>query len=104
MSVKALLAILSLPLLLVLSSCGDSDDPTRGIRKGTQVVYCWKKSAKRGDVYGIKRPVWLSDKSENTITLRPLDGIDVVFSKSDIEWMEKAKDRKRMPKKAEPEE
>ena len=99
MSVKILLAILSLPLLLVLSSCGDSDDPTRGIRKGTQVVYCWTKGSKKGDVFGGGYPVWLSDKSENSITLRMADGTDYVYSKSDIEWMEKAKDRKPMPKR-----
>ena len=94
---KILLENLSLPLLFVLSGCGDSDDSTRGIRKGTQVVYCWK--GEEDKVLGVEWPLWLSDKTENTVTVRTQDKVYLTYSKSESAWMEKAKDSKPMPKR-----
>ena len=102
---KKLLAILSLPLLLVLSSCGDSD-PTRGISNGTQVVYRDLDIIGHDVVYGKSDPqskfdksIWLVGQSENTITVRFANGFESVVPKSNIVWMKKAKDPKPMPPK-----
>ena len=103
---KTLLAILSIPLLLVLSGCGDSDDPARGISNGTQVVYRYLDIIGHDVVYGKSDPqskfdksTWLVGQSENTITVRGSLGIDHVHEKSDIVWMKEAKDPKPMPPK-----
>tara|TARA_B100000579_G_C22331003_1_gene620516 strand:+ start:30 stop:329 length:300 start_codon:yes stop_codon:yes gene_type:complete len=95
--VKALLAILSLPLLLVLSSCGDSDDPTRGIEEGFQVLYCWKGEEDR--VLGVKDPLWLSDKTKSSFTVRTSNGEEDTYSKSELLWMEEVIMREPMPKR-----
>ena len=105
---KALLAILSLPLLLVLSSCGDSDDPTRGIKEGSQVIYQYAKGTAAYDsVSGVigsgSTSYWLVSKTDQTVTVRSDSAFsrgDSVEAKSDIDWMEKVKDSKPMPRKA----
>ena len=100
---KALLAILSLPLLLVLSSCGDSD-PTRGISKGTQVIYRHIDIIGHDTVYGKPHPrfdhsIWLADKDDNAVTVRWANGMEHVHAKSEVVWMKEAKDPKPMPPK-----
>ena len=94
---KALLTNLSLPLLLVLSSCGDSDDPTRGIKERFQVLYCWKGEQDR--VLGEKDPLWLSDKTKNSFTVRSSNGEEDTYSKSELLWMEEVIMREPMPKR-----
>ena len=103
---KTLLAILSIPLLLVLSGCGGSDDPARGISNGTQVVYRYLDIIGHDIVYGKSDPqskfdkrIWLVSQSEDTITKRFANGFEAVVLKSDIVWMKKAKDPKPMPPK-----
>jgi len=104
--VKTLLAILSIPLLLVLSGCGGSDDPARGISNGTQVVYRDPDIIGHDVVYGKSDPqskfdksIWLVGQSENTITVRFANGFESVIPKSNIVWMKEAKDPKPMPPK-----
>ena len=103
---KTLLAILSIPLLLILSGCGGSDDPAIGISNGTQVVFRYLDILDHDVIYGKSDPqskfdksIWLVVQSEDTITVRFANGWDSVIPKEYVVWMKKAKDPKPMPPK-----